>query len=101
MKKTSYILLAVCVLAASCTKTDEPATAPRKTEQVSIGATITSGYTSAEGTRVSLDASTGKAAWENGDRIGIKVASDNTTQTDVLSTEDCLTFCGTIGRWTE
>ena len=96
MKKTSYILLAVCALAASCTKTDEPATAPRKTEQVSIGATITSGYTSAEGTRVSLDASTGKAAWQNGDRIGIKVASDNTAQTDVLSTEDCLTFCGTI-----
>ena len=97
MKKISYILLAVCSLAASCTKTDEPAPAsPRNSEQVAIGASIESGYETPDGTRVSIDNTTGKTSWQAGDRIGIKVASDNSAQTDMLSTEDCRIFCGTI-----
>lgn len=97
MRKTSYFLLAVTILAASCTKNEEPVSEPaRRTEQVSIRASIDNEYSSADGTRVTLDSSTGKASWQSGDEISIKVASDNTVGTDRLATEDCVTFCGTI-----
>ncbi len=95
--KRFFISLAIAVFAAACSETDtEYSPREHNTQQVSIGATIDSRYDGTNDTRATIDKTDGKASWQNGDRIGVSVASDPSMQTYELSTSDCKMFCGEI-----